>query len=91
MARGNGNSGIGVSDSANNRIGGAAAAQMNVVSANGTHGVVITGAASTGNLVQGNLIGTNRAGTADFGNGAQGIFCSHRTTRSVVAWLVPGT
>ncbi len=73
LARGNGNSGVAINGSSNNRIGGPLPTQRNVVSGNGTHGVSITGAASTGNVVQGNYIGTTAAGTAALANLFQGV------------------
>ncbi|MGO9464673.1 MAG: beta strand repeat-containing protein, partial [Isosphaeraceae bacterium] len=49
---------------ANNTIG-----PGNLISANTSYGVQLTGAAATGNTVEGNLIGTNAAGTAALANG----------------------
>ncbi|HYE14886.1 MAG TPA: Calx-beta domain-containing protein, partial [Pyrinomonadaceae bacterium] len=54
----------------NNRIGGPAPSQRNVISGNTFGGVTI---ASAGNRVQGNFIGTNAAGTTPLGNGGDGI------------------
>ena len=64
------NTGIQLSDSSNNVIGGTTAAARNVISGNVTHGVEIGG---SGNIVAGNFIGTNAAGTAAIGNGSAGI------------------
>jgi hypothetical protein len=52
-----------------NTIGGTAAGAGNVISANATNGILITGAGTSGNVVQGNFIGTNSAGTLALGNG----------------------
>jgi len=57
----------------NNTIGGAAAADRNVISANTTAGVEITGASATGNLVLGEYTGTNAAGTAALPNSGDGV------------------
>ena len=58
----------------NNRIGGTAPADRNIISAN-VEGILIHTTAGTiaNNLVQGNYIGTDVNGTADLGNTNQGI------------------
>ncbi|HZL37389.1 MAG TPA: Calx-beta domain-containing protein, partial [Tepidisphaeraceae bacterium] len=53
-----------------NFVGGAAAAQRNVISGNGLSGVWIKG--GTGNTVQGNYIGVGVDGTTPVGNGITG-------------------
>ena len=58
-------------DSSNNTIGGNAAGDRNLISANFI-GIVIQDGASA-NVVQGNYIGTNAAGDAPVGNVASGI------------------
>jgi uncharacterized repeat protein (TIGR01451 family) len=58
---------------ANNTIGGASAADRNVVSGNRTHGVHLNGAGATGNVVKGNYLGTNAAGTAAIPNFTSGV------------------
>jgi titin len=60
--------GVLVFDATQNTIGGAAAADRNVISGNDLIGVVLLGAASTGNAVQGNFIGTNAAGLVAVAN-----------------------
>jgi len=56
----------------NNFIGGAAPGEGNVISGNGTEGIVLDfGSAS--NLVRGNFIGLNSAGTTAVPNGSSGI------------------
>ena len=64
-----GNLGMGILaiDSPNNVIGGTTAADRNVISGN-SHGVYITGAASTGNVVEGNFVGTDKTGHVALGN-----------------------
>ncbi|HEU4760482.1 MAG TPA: cohesin domain-containing protein, partial [Dehalococcoidia bacterium] len=57
-----------------NTIGGAAAADRNVISDNGGEGIDIFDDGTTGNFVLGNYIGTDAAGTGDLGNGASGIY-----------------
>ena len=57
---GNGGSGVHVSGSANNRVGGTGSGEGNVAGGNGADGVLIDGGA-TGNHVEGNLIGADAA------------------------------
>ena len=61
----------------NNTIGGSAAA-ANVISGNGTDGIIISDGASpgtgaTGNVIRANLIGVAADGTTALGNGTNGI------------------
>ncbi|MGE5276881.1 MAG: IPT/TIG domain-containing protein [Acidobacteriota bacterium] len=72
-ARANAGSGIFVG-SANNVVGGVAAGSRNVVAANQTNGISITGSAATGNQIQGNLVGTDSSGTAARPNTSAGIY-----------------
>ena len=72
-ALGNGGAGVAAIESANNTIGGATAAQGNVLSGNGAEGILLQGAATRGNLVHNNLVGTNAAGDAGLGNGGDGV------------------
>jgi CSLREA domain-containing protein len=71
-AAGNGADGIRIKDGANNKIGTPAAADRNLISANGQAnvfaGLEITGTGATGNLVQGNYVGTDATGAAAMGN-----------------------
>jgi hypothetical protein len=55
------------------RIGSAARADRNIVSANGSAGISL-GIAAARAVVQGNLIGTRRDGGSPMGNGADGVF-----------------
>ncbi|MDQ4042676.1 MAG: right-handed parallel beta-helix repeat-containing protein [Actinomycetota bacterium] len=73
---GNGASGVLVSGSANNTIGGRYPSQRNVISGNGGIGVWIFDPGplgTTGNKVQGNRIGTNKNGSFDLGNDFDGV------------------
>ena len=74
QARGN-NTGISVSASSDNVVGGTKPAARNLVAANSSTGISIfglTGAPANGNRVLGNLIGTTSAGSGDLGNGVGG-------------------
>jgi hypothetical protein len=63
------NYGIRIAGAVNNTIGGTAAGAGNVISANRSRGVEISGATAAGNAVQGNFIGTDLTGAVDLGNG----------------------
>jgi hypothetical protein len=56
-----------------NTIGGSASVAANVISANASYGVWITGTGATGNLVQGDIIGAGITGTLSLGNGQSGV------------------
>ncbi|MBX3400671.1 MAG: right-handed parallel beta-helix repeat-containing protein [Gemmataceae bacterium] len=56
-----------------NNIGSGLAAQRNIISGNGTAGILIAAAAGTGNVINDNYIGTDISGTLDRGNSETGI------------------
>lgn len=62
-------SGILISSSSDNVIGGTIPQQRNVISGNNTAGIAATGTTSTNNLILGNYIGTDPTGTIPRGNG----------------------
>ena len=68
---GNGGDALRVEGASLTTIGGTSAAQRNVVSGNGGHGILLHN--STNNTVRGNYAGTNAAGTAAIANGIDGI------------------
>jgi RHS repeat-associated protein len=80
---GSGFSGVFILDASDNTIGGEEGTSpdalctgaCNLISASGTHGVLIQGFSSTasGNRIQGNFIGTDVTGTSDFGNAGSGV------------------
>jgi hypothetical protein len=80
--RGNGASGIGVL-SPNNTIGGSTAAERNVISGNGGNGLVIGGAAASGNVVEGNYFGTNAAGTGAVPNVGDGLLINDAPSNTI--------
>ena len=63
-------------------IGGATAADRNVISGNGVSGVLIEGASA--NVVRGNFVGTDPSGTVDLGNGFVGIHVRNGSTGNVI-------
>src|SRR6202040_487601 len=67
-AIGNKAPGVQLSNTAVNTVGGTVAGASNVISGNGSFGVLITNAGSTDNTVAGNRIGTDATGTASVGN-----------------------
>jgi len=85
----NGNDGVRINGGATgNTIGGIVAAAGNVISANVTEGVEITGAGSNGNTVAANLVGTNAAGTAALANGGDGIGIDGGSTANTIGGTV---
>ncbi|HWE35205.1 MAG TPA: right-handed parallel beta-helix repeat-containing protein [Isosphaeraceae bacterium] len=75
----NSNSGVLITDAADNTIGGAEAVAGNVISGNSQYGVGIAGSRARGNVVQGNKIGTDRGGAAPLGNGFSGVYVGDGT------------
>jgi hypothetical protein len=72
--RGNSSYGIQLLEGYYNRIGDGSAAGRNIISANLSSGIVISGSNTASNEVMGNYIGTDYSGTANLGNTAQGIY-----------------
>ena len=68
--------GISILRSSNNTIGGSNPADRNVISANGRHGIRISGegGSSKNNIIQGNHIGLDATGTVLLGNASIGVF-----------------
>ena len=69
----NGDSGIVISNGADNTIGGTGAGQGNIVSGNSADGIAALGSGATGNLIEGNYVGTDATGTFAIGNGSPGV------------------
>ncbi|MDW8310301.1 MAG: right-handed parallel beta-helix repeat-containing protein, partial [Verrucomicrobiales bacterium] len=65
--------GIHVVGTAGHRIGGATPAARNVISANGGHGIFLTGAGARDCVVEGNFIGLGLDGAAREGNSQDGV------------------
>jgi titin len=71
VALGNWGSGLSLSDSSNNVVGGSVMEARNIVSGNGLIGLIMTN--GVGNLVAGNFVGTDVTGTNGLGNNLAGI------------------
>jgi hypothetical protein len=71
-ALGNGSHGVFIESAKNNTVGGALAAERNIISGNGGDGIAISGS-SSGNVVKGNFIGTDFNGTALLSNAGSGV------------------
>ena len=77
------------SGSTNNTIGGATAADRNVISGNDSNGINIQGTAS-GNVIIGNYIGTNAAGTGAIGNTTGGIQIQNNAVNNTIGGSASG-
>jgi hypothetical protein len=88
-------SGVSLSNSTGNKIGGIASGEGNLISGNQGNGLEFhqfsTGA-TTNNLVQGNLIGTDKNGSAALGNGNCGVvFSSGDPANNTVGGMTAGS
>jgi hypothetical protein len=77
----NGGSGVTISNSAGNTVGGTTAAARNVISGNGLHGVLID--QSQQNVVVGNYVGTNSTGSVAIGNAGNGVQLSNSANNTI--------
>lgn len=93
---GNSSGGVLIENAPANLIGGASAGAGNLISANGPQpsssmpGVILRGAAATGNQVVGNRIGTDAGGTYDLGNSGDGLFLDGAPGNLVAGNLISG-
>jgi len=83
------NDGVYIYGGTNNTIGGTVAGARNVISGNGSYGVVIA-LFSSGNLVQGNYLGLNPAGTKAIGNGLGGVEILGTSTNNTIGGTTAG-
>ncbi len=90
LALGNGSSGVLLTDSANNTIGGTTVATRNLISGNDNNGVAFHGTGATGNVVQGNYIGVNAAGTGDLGNLDDGVDLHEGASNNTIGGTATG-
>lgn len=74
--------GIAINDSYNNTIGGATAAERNIISGNSDAGISILGSNAKNMIIKGNYIGTNVSGTDSIPN-ANGILLSGTSSNTI--------
>ena len=75
--------GIGVLSTPNTQIG-AVGNGSNVISGNGSNGIIVVGGASTGNQIKGNIIGMSSSGTS-LGNTGSGVAISSANYTQILA------
>ncbi len=75
--------GVRIDGAPNNTVGSNATIFRNTISGNGTNGVMLTLAGTTGTKITGNYIGTNTAGTAAIPNSFNGIAQTLGTTTTI--------
>lgn len=81
---GNGEFGVMVTANASSNL-----VQANVISGNGSHGLVIAGSGTTENYVLGNIIGLNAAETTAVGNNGAGIVVNLQATNNHIGGYGP--
>lgn len=91
LGPGNGSDGIHIVDgSTANRIGGYTLAARNLISANGRHGIHLSGHQTSGNLLVGNLIGLDKGGFILFGNAEAGVCIDSAASQNLIGDGQPG-
>lgn len=81
----NGQSGVSIPNGArNNRVGGAASGEGNLISGNHDFGIFISDAGTSGNRVLGNLIGPDRTGNATIGQGLGGVIIQNGASSNAI-------
>jgi hypothetical protein len=84
--------GIVISGSPNNVIGSSVTASRNIISANESNGIRLTGAGSTGNSVKGNYVGIDITGTTFITSSSQdrGIFIDVSAASNTIGGILAG-
>jgi GEVED domain/Right handed beta helix region len=82
-------SGVFINGSPGHRIGGTTPEARNLLSGNGQHGIVLSGAGATRTRIEGNWIGPGLDGRVDRGNSQQGIRCDN-APGNILGGSVPG-
>ena len=92
LAVGNQGTGIAIPYSSGNLIGGSTAGARNVISANGSGGVVIGGFGNSAvnNIIQGNFIGTDITGSNALGNQGNAILLTVSAGATTIGGTTPG-
>ncbi len=83
LARGNARDGILITNASHVTIGGAAPADLNVISANKGNGIETVGSTVTGTLITGDYIGTTLDGKLALGNGGWGVSIGGGTANTI--------
>ena len=87
----NGYAGVEIAGVQDNVIGGTTTAARNVISGNGTQGILLnSGAATKNNVIAGNFIGLNAGGTAAIPNAFAGVEISDGSRLNTVGGTAPG-
>jgi CSLREA domain-containing protein len=82
--------GVSVTNGDNNVVGGPLPGARNLISGNGSSGVVVFCCGDNSNLIQGNYIGTDRNGTAALPNDEDGVTISGDSHSNTVGGTEPG-
>src|SRR5271157_772237 len=86
----NGLDGIFINDAPKNTIGGTAAGAGNLISANGSVGIQLSGTLTQGNVIEGNALGLDSTGRPTLPNPAGGIFVNTGPLTNQVGGTAPG-
>lgn len=92
-AAGLGNLGAGVEivgGAQSNTVGGTIAEERNIISGNGSFGVVISNVETENNVIKGNYIGTDISGTIDLGNAWIGILIKAGASSNTIGGVGAG-
>jgi Ca2+-binding RTX toxin-like protein len=82
--------GISISGAQNVVVGGATAAERNVISGNSEHGILLEGIGTNENRIQGNYIGTDATGLVAIAGLQDGIGILNGASRNVIGGSSPG-
>ena len=89
---GNAESGVGIyAGPSDNTIGGSVSGTGDIISANGSNGVYITDAGTTGNVVEGDFIGTDWTGSNPMPNANDGVVILNGASDNIIGGTMPGT
>ncbi len=83
--------GVQINDGATNNTVGGPGPERNVISGNGSNGVLFLDATTTGNILQGNFIGTNATASAALPNGASGVAVQADASANTIGGTAAGT